>query len=362
MQQQSHPTAEGEAQSQELRVFLGWLIAIAVLAAAADLALYAFVREPILLALSASSVAGLLGILAARLTLARSGPRPAVYIAAGVMLVLTVVFVALAPALLPLFVLMPVLTVATALPYLDSRGLLLLSGVSLLVGAGLAPLAALDPLRIPVPPQVGAYIMPLMLPLIMAAVLALLWQFHRRLTRALDQAEDANSALRAAQAGLEGQIAVRTADLRSALAEIESRSDAQTRLLAELEQQRQAIGELSVPVLPVARGVLVLPLVGAMDEERLQQLFGRALEAVERSRARRVLIDVTGVPVVDTQVARGLVQTVRAVRLLGAQAILVGMRPEVAQTIVSLGVDLEARTYADLETALESEAGRRASR
>lgn len=167
------------------------------------------------------------------------------------------------------------------------------------------------------------------------------------------EADRARAALQGANADLERQVAERTGELRRTLDELGARAAAQERLLGELAAQREVIHEMSVPVLPVTAATLVMPLVGALDGARLEELRAQALGSVERARARRLVIDITGVPVVDTHVARGLMETVRAVRLLGAEAMLVGIRPEVAQTVVSLGVELMGlRTAATLEDAL----------
>lgn len=145
----------------------------------------------------------------------------------------------------------------------------------------------------------------------------------------------------------------RGADLEVALAEVEARSNEQARLLAENAQQRQVIRELSVPVLPVADMTLVMPLVGAIDSDRLVHIQERALQAIEHTSAHHLLLDITGVPVVDSQVAQGLLSIAQMTHLLGAEAILIGIRPEVAQTIVGLGLDLTSlRTAADLQTIL----------
>ncbi len=99
-----------------------------------------------------------------------------------------------------------------------------------------------------------------------------------------------------------------------------------------------------------------MPLIGALDSARLIQLREQALGALERTSARQIVLDVTGVPMVDTQVARGLLDVVSAARLLGATTTLVGIAPEVAQTIVSLGLDLsQVRTRANLQAALRSD-------
>lgn len=159
--------------------------------------------------------------------------------------------------------------------------------------------------------------------------------------------------LEAHLATLEQWVAQRTADLQAALAEVEARAREQARLIEEIAQQRQVIRELSVPVLPVTDETLVMPLVGAIDTERLADIQDRALHALQRSRARYLLVDITGVPVVDSQVAQGLIAIASMCRLLGAEMVLIGIRPEVAQTIVGLGLSLSSlHTAADLQTVL----------
>jgi rsbT co-antagonist protein RsbR len=152
---------------------------------------------------------------------------------------------------------------------------------------------------------------------------------------------------------LETTVRERTADLEMALGSLEVRAAEQERLLEQNNRQQAAIRELSVPVLPISATTLVMPLVGALDGERLLILQERALGAIMQTSARRLLLDITGVPLVDSYVAQGLIRTLQAARLLGAEVALVGVRPEVAQSIVGLGVDLSGmRTYADLQSAL----------
>lgn len=103
---------------------------------------------------------------------------------------------------------------------------------------------------------------------------------------------------------------------------------------------RSTIKELSTPVLPIYNGVLVTPLVGSIDTARSNQMLDTLLWSIEQYKARIVLLDITGVPLVDTAVAAHLLQVADAAQLLGAQVVLVGARPEVAETIVRLGVDL----------------------
>jgi len=180
--------------------------------------------------------------------------------------------------------------------------------------------------------------------------------FGQTLRTALQEARERSQRLEEFQATLEVKIAERTAELQAALVEVRDRAAAQERLLEENRQQRAIIQGLSVPVLPVSADVLIVPLVGALDSERLNVLQDRALHALERSTARRLILDISGVPVVDQQVAQGLLDVVRQTRLLGAEAALVGIRPEVAQALVGIGIDLrQMRTYRDLEAALRNE-------
>jgi anti-anti-sigma regulatory factor/HAMP domain-containing protein len=146
----------------------------------------------------------------------------------------------------------------------------------------------------------------------------------------------------ASRENLEAQVEERTKALTAALSDLEARAAEQERLLAENEQQRTRMRAMSVPVLPITANTLVLPLVGALDAERLSYLQQEALSAVEKSRAEHLLLDVTGVPVIDAEVAHGLVQVAMAARLLGSSAVLVGISPAVAQSLVGLGVDLSA--------------------
>ncbi len=175
----------------------------------------------------------------------------------------------------------------------------------------------------------------------------------RAARQAREEARRAADQLASLNASLEAQVAQRTADLQAALRDLEQRTAEQARLLAENEQQRQAIRELSTPLLPVRAATLVMPLIGALDSARIAEMQQRALAELDRAGARELLIDVTGVPVIDTQVAKGLAQLVDAARLMGARVILVGIRPEVAQTLVTLGVDWhQVRAFSTLEAAL----------
>lgn len=104
--------------------------------------------------------------------------------------------------------------------------------------------------------------------------------------------------------------------------------------------QRVALQELSAPLIPVMDNITVMPLIGTIDTERAKLIMENLLEGTMEHNAEVVLIDITGVPVVDTMVAHHIIQAAEAVRLIGSTCILVGIRPEIAQTIVNLGIDL----------------------
>ncbi len=110
----------------------------------------------------------------------------------------------------------------------------------------------------------------------------------------------------------------------------------------QIESQQQTIRELSTPILPLYEGILVLPLVGAIDSFRASQMMERLLTTIAERQADIVILDITGVPVIDTAVANYLLQTARAAQLIGAHVILVGIGPEIAQTMVQLGVDVSS--------------------
>lgn len=124
----------------------------------------------------------------------------------------------------------------------------------------------------------------------------------------------------------------------------EERTEFQKETLAAQEHalaaQEAALRELSTPLIPITDKVVVMPLVGSIDSRRAQMVMESLLEGVSRIQAQTVILDITGVPIVDTQVANALLHATQALKLLGARVLLTGIRPEVAQTLVSLGTDL----------------------
>jgi rsbT co-antagonist protein RsbR len=125
---------------------------------------------------------------------------------------------------------------------------------------------------------------------------------------------------------------------------------------------RQVIHELSTPVMPVHEHVLVVPLVGAIDEERARRITERLLAAVSERRAHVVILDITGVSELDAVSADGLLRAAKAVQLLGAKVLLVGVHPNLAVSLTRRDVDLRGlKTLADLQSGIEYALRERAS-
>ncbi|MDZ5662250.1 STAS domain-containing protein [Nocardioides sp. zg-1308] len=121
-----------------------------------------------------------------------------------------------------------------------------------------------------------------------------------------------------------------------------------------IRDQQDALLELSTPVLQVRERLLILPIIGVLDQDRARQLTEQLLHAIRAHRAKLVVIDVTGVPDMDETVANSLVDTVTASRLMGADVIITGLSSEIAQTLVTIGVDLsKMHTVGDLQGGIE---------
>lgn len=147
-------------------------------------------------------------------------------------------------------------------------------------------------------------------------------------------------------------------DMIGSLSVEQQRSAAYRRDLEEklsmIDAQRAAIRELSTPIIEVWAGVLCLPVVGVMDTVRSAEMMNSLLEAVSARGARYVIIDVTGIEIMDTRTAHQFIQMARAVQLLGAECVVTGINPRIAQTIVHMGLDLEElQTLRSLRSALQ---------
>jgi rsbT co-antagonist protein RsbR len=116
-------------------------------------------------------------------------------------------------------------------------------------------------------------------------------------------------------------------------------------------RQQEEISELSTPVVKLWEGILALPLIGAIDSSRTQVVMENLLESIVSQNAEIAIIDITGVPTLDTLVAQHLLKTVAAARLIGADCLISGIRPQIAQTMVHLGVELNVASKASLADA-----------
>jgi rsbT co-antagonist protein RsbR len=120
-----------------------------------------------------------------------------------------------------------------------------------------------------------------------------------------------------------------------------------------INRQQEEMLELSTPVVKLWEGILALPMIGTLDSQRTQVVMESLLQKIVETGSDMAIIDITGVPTVDTLVAQHLLKTVTALRLMGAECIISGIRPQIAQTIVHLGVDLQGVvTKASLADAL----------
>jgi anti-anti-sigma factor len=150
-------------------------------------------------------------------------------------------------------------------------------------------------------------------------------------------------------------------DLQQEIAERIRIEAERSRLQGEVVLAQEAIVQLSTPLISIDDSTIVMPLIGVLDNQRAQQMLEVLLHGVEKARARVVILDITGVALVDEQVARALLGAARAVKLLGAQVVLTGVRPEVAQGLVSTGADLsDFVTYSAMRDGIAYSLQRRA--
>ncbi|MCK4232162.1 STAS domain-containing protein [candidate division WOR-3 bacterium] len=139
---------------------------------------------------------------------------------------------------------------------------------------------------------------------------------------------------------IETGINLLISDMGEEVRESTKKADELEEKLNLIEQQRKAIEELSTPIIKIWERVLVLPLIGTLDTRRSQRLTEALLTDIATTQTKVTILDITGVPTVDSAVANHILKTVAAVQLLGAECVITGIRPEVAQTMVHLGVDL----------------------
>ncbi len=153
---------------------------------------------------------------------------------------------------------------------------------------------------------------------------------------------------------IETGINLLIADMGEEVHQSQKRADELQDKLDLIEKQRRAIEELSNPIIKIWDKVLVLPLIGTLDTRRSQKLTENLLTEIAATQSKVAIMDITGVPTVDSAVANHLLKTVASVKLLGAECVITGIRPDVAQTIVHLGLDLsEVDTLSNLSEGLK---------
>ena len=136
---------------------------------------------------------------------------------------------------------------------------------------------------------------------------------------------------------------------------VQARTQELEAAMDKVQRQADEIMELATPILQIRAGIVVAPLIGNLDGGRAQRLMEVLLQQIVSTRSSTALIDITGVPAIDTATAQNLIEAVTAVRLLGARVVLTGVRPVIAQTLVQLGIDLrEIETFATLADGLRS--------
>jgi DNA-binding response OmpR family regulator len=173
--------------------------------------------------------------------------------------------------------------------------------------------------------------------------------------------ELAQEELRRGRDTLELEVARRTEELRKAMARLEHELNERQRAEAErtglqeqiIAAQAARLAELSTPIIPITDRILVMPLIGLMDEERAERVLEAALQHAMAASAEAMILDITGVPRADHAVAEMILKTARALRLIGARTILTGIRADVARTLVALDIDFtEIITQSTLQGAI----------
>jgi rsbT co-antagonist protein RsbR len=164
---------------------------------------------------------------------------------------------------------------------------------------------------------------------------------------------DEFSVLEAALNIYNQELAAARAQNERYIAELEQSKRELQEQLTTIARQQLAIHELSTPTVEVWEDILLLPVIGTLDAQRAQEMTEKLLDRVKQSRSRCIIIDITGVELVDTTTANSVLKMTRAARLLGAMCVLTGIRPEIARTMIQLGVDLEGlRTLRTLKDGL----------
>ncbi|MCP4535681.1 MAG: tetratricopeptide repeat protein [Chloroflexi bacterium] len=178
--------------------------------------------------------------------------------------------------------------------------------------------------------------------------------FFTAIGRDITDRKQAKEALQKAYEQVEGQVEERTAQLKQEVAERERVQAESLQLQQEIiEAQKHALQELSTPIIPIVKRIIVMPLIGSIDSMRARDITRSLLAGIREHQAKIVILDITGVPIVDSGVANHLNKTIQAARLKGAYTIITGISDAVAETIVDLGIDWTGiETLPDLQNGL----------
>jgi rsbT co-antagonist protein RsbR len=193
---------------------------------------------------------------------------------------------------------------------------------------------------------------------IIAAIFAflsatVLVSFLRRVEQVRSEVKHHSNLLKNQNTALEQRIMERTEELKIALQEVEQQANEYDSLLAENERQRSIIREMHTPIIPVSDSTLIAPLVGELDERYFNMFSTQALQELVKTRARYLIIDISGVPFINNTIGQLFLQIVSAAKLLGTEVLLVGMRPDVAHIAVNTGLNtMLTRSFSSLEIAL----------
>ncbi len=320
------PSHDSAAQSARLQYFLRW----ATPAIFSFALLYGGISAVLgdVLAGTISVVGFAFGIfMLVAWRLARQGRITAsVMLITSVTLCSALIFVLVLPALFSAAVLVPLLAVALALPYLHGPLMRALTVAAASVAITAAVLGTFVNLTGTPTPWYAAGVVVATIASVVPLILLLLWQFSSRLAETLAQVQTANDEL---------------GTLNGAL------STANQQLAVQVEQQAQLldlVSSLEMPVVTLADHVLLAPIVGHIDGRRAQYITDRLLHTASANHSRLVVMDVSGVTLVDTAVAHALIQTSRALQLLGCRVTISGISAPVAQTLIDLGIRLDSIT------------------
>jgi rsbT co-antagonist protein RsbR len=255
----------------------------------------------------------------------------------SLLLVLTIVFLSESLIGKEVFLMAFIIPIVLTGLLLDQRWLMyftLLSVISITV-VGLNELQALPIERRDLKSQLYTDIFAFSL--ICFAIAGIVDRFGNTLQSTLKLQQQRERELEQLSQSLEVTVREQTADLRVALQQSEQREQELRNALQQIDKQRTTIRQLSVPIIPVSEHAMVMPLVGELDQDRLDIMTQQALNEMAQQQKSRLIIDLTGVTMFDNKVAECLLDMIEAVRLMGSETVIVGVRPELAQSIVATG-------------------------